>query len=133
MKIISYCLALCIGFIYESLMAQDKTRPRDFGIKIGVLKPGKFNSITDVEGVRVGHTTVVAGNTVRTGVTVILPHPGNIFQQKVPAAIFVGNGFGKLAGVTQVAELGNLETPVVLTNTLSVPTAVEAIIEYTLQ
>lgn len=96
------------------------------------MQPGKLNSITDVAGVKVGHTTLVKGDSIRTGVTAILPHGGNIFQQKVPAAVFVGNGFGKLAGSTQVNELGNLETPVALTNTLSVPTAMEALIELTL-
>lgn len=107
-------------------------RIRDAGVKIGVLAPGKLNAITDVNGVRVGHITLMEGNNVRTGVTAILPHGGNIFQEKVPAAVFVGNGFGKLAGSTQVEELGNLETPVILTNTLSVPVAMEAVIEYML-
>lgn len=113
-------------------MAQKQIRVREAGITIGVLQPGALNSITDVPGVRVGHTTLLAGDSVRTGVTAILPHGSNLFQQKVPAAIYVGNGFGKLAGSTQVQELGNLETPIVLTNTLSVPAAMEAIISYTL-
>lgn len=107
-------------------------RSRDYGIEIGILKPGRFNAITDVPGVKAGHVTLKEGDSVRTGVTVILPHDGNIFQNKVPAGIFVANGFGKLTGYTQVEELGNLETPIVLTNTLSVPTAVAAVIEYTL-
>ncbi|MBD0332527.1 MAG: P1 family peptidase [Chitinophagaceae bacterium] len=111
--------------------AQGK-RARDIGLHIGVLSPGKLNAITDVPGVKVGHTTIIKGDSVRTGVTAILPYDGNIFQQKVPAGIFVGNGFGKLAGVTQVRELGNIETPIILTNTLSVPTAMNAVIEYTL-
>jgi D-aminopeptidase len=114
------------------MQAQTK-RARDLGIHIGVLPTGVHNAITDVEGVKVGHATLVKGDLVRTGVTVVLPYKGNLFQQKVPAAIFAGNGFGKLAGVTQVKELGNLETPVVLTNTLSVATAMEALIDYTLQ
>jgi D-aminopeptidase len=105
---------------------------RDFGIMIGVLPTGKTNSITDVMGVSVGHTTKIAGKDIRTGVTVVLPHQGNVFQQKVPAAVYVGNGFGKLVGSTQVMELGNLETPIVLTNTLSVPVAMEALVRYTL-
>lgn len=105
---------------------------RDFGIAPGVLVPGKFNAITDVAGVRVGQVTLVRGENVRTGVTAIVPHPGNIFQDKVPAAVYVGNGFGKLAGSTQVEELGNIETPIVLTNTLSVPTAADALLDYTL-
>jgi D-aminopeptidase len=114
------------------LMAQEKKRARDFGLKIGVMQTGKLNSITDVAGVKVGHTTISKGDSVRTGVTAILPYDGNIFQQKVPAAVYVGNGFGKLAGSTQVNELGNLETPVVLTNTLNVAVAMDAVIEYTL-
>lgn len=107
-------------------------RSRDLGIKIGVLPVGAFNSITDVPGVKVGHTTIMEGSSIRTGVTAILPHDGNMFQEKVPAAIFVGNGFGKLAGSTQVMELGNLETPIILTNTLGVSTGMDAVIEYTL-
>jgi len=107
-------------------------RARDYGIEIGILRTGSYNAITDVPGVKVGQVTLKEGDSVKTGVTAILPHDGNIFQQKVPAGIFVGNGFGKLAGYTQVEELGNLETPVVLTNTLSVSTAVAAVIEYTL-
>lgn len=113
------------------LMAQNM-RVRDYGIEIGVLKTGVLNAITDVEGVKVGHTTIVEGDNIRTGVTAILPHSGNIFQQKVPAAIYLGNGFGKLAGYSQVKELGNIETPIILTNTLSVPVASDALITYTL-
>lgn len=112
---------------------QAQQRARDYGIRIGVMKPGKWNAITDVPGVKVGHTTISRGDSIRTGVTAILPYDGNIFQQKVPAAVFTGNGFGKLAGTTQVQELGNLETPVVLTNTLGVATAMNAVIEYTLK
>jgi D-aminopeptidase len=107
-------------------------RARDFGIEIGILQTGSFNAITDVPGVKVGQVTVRQGDSVNTGVTAILPHGGNIFQNKVPAAIFVANGFGKLTGYTQVEELGNLETPVILTNTLNVPTAAAAVIEHTL-
>ncbi len=107
-------------------------RARDYGIEIGILHTGSYNAITDVPGVKVGQVTLKEGDSVRTGVTAIVPHDGNIFQLKVPAGIFVGNGFGKLAGYTQVEELGNLETPVVLTNTLSVSTAVAAVIEHTL-
>jgi len=112
--------------------AQDRGRARDFGIEPGILKPGKWNAITDVEGVSVGHKTLIRGDSVRTGVTVIRPHPGNIFMEKVPAAVSVGNGFGKAIGFTQVRELGNLETPVALTNTLSVFTAAEALVDHTL-
>src|SRR6056297_3137350 len=90
--------------------AQEK-RVRDYGIQVGVLSPGSMNAITDVEGVRVGHVTLMESDSIRTGVTAILPHGGNIFQQKVPGAVYVGNGFGKLAGITQVRELGTIETP----------------------
>ncbi|WP_235855723.1 P1 family peptidase [Flagellimonas aequoris] len=114
------------------LLTMSQNRLRDHGVAIGVLHPGTFNAITDVPGVQVGHTTLIEGDAIRTGVTAILPHSANIFQEKVPAAIYVGNGFGKLAGYTQVKELGNLETPIILTNTLSVPTAVNAVIGYTL-
>ncbi len=110
----------------------DRPRAREFGVDLGVLPPGPLNAITDVAGVKVGHVTLIEGSTVRTGVTAIIPHEGNVFRDKVPAAIAVANGFGKLTGYTQVEELGTLETPVVLTNTLSVPTAAEALVEYTL-
>lgn len=119
--------------LLHSINAQTSKRARDWGLRIGVMPTGQWNAITDVPGVKVGHTTLIKGDNVRTGVTAILPYEGNIFQQKVPAAIFAGNGFGKLAGSTQVTELGNLETPVVLTNTLNVATAMDALIEYTLQ
>ena len=120
-------------FIFPIMLkAQEKKRARNYGVKIGVMQTGKLNSITDVAGVKVGQTTLIKGDSIRTGVTAILPYDGNIFQQKVPAAVFVGNGFGKLAGSTQVNELGNLETPIVLTNTLNVSTAMDALIEYTL-
>jgi len=109
-----------------------RPRARELGIRIGILPPGPNNAITDVAGVLVGHRTVRSGQDVRTGVTAILPHDGNIFQQKVPAAVVVGNGFGKLVGTTQINELGNLETPVILTNTLSVFNAADALISYTL-
>ena len=88
-----------------------RPRARDLGIEPGVFPPGPLNAITDVGGVRVGHTTIIDGDRVRTGVTAVLPHPGNLFQEKVPGAVFVGNAFGKLAGSTQVDELGTIETP----------------------
>ena len=113
--------------------AQDRPRAREAGVKIGILAPGKDNAITDVPGVRVGHATLVEGATIRTGVTAILPHPGNVFQDKVPAGFFVANGFGKFMGSTQVQELGEIETPILLTNTLSVPEAAAAAIEWTLK
>lgn len=109
-----------------------RPRARDLGIAPGVLQPGPLNAITDVAGVRVGHTTIVRGDTVRTGVTAVLPHSGNLFQDKVAGAVFVGNAFGKLAGSTQVDELGTIETPIVLTNTLGVGVAVDAVAAWTL-
>ena len=108
-------------------------RVRELGINIGVMTPGPLNAITDVEGVLVGQTTLIKGESVRTGVTAILPYDGNIFQQKVPAGLFVGNGFGKLAGSSQLTELGTLESPIILTNTLNVSTGMDAVIEYTLR
>lgn len=110
-----------------------RPRIRDLGVSPGVFPPGPLDAITDVSGVRVGHRTLVRGDSVRTGVTAILPHAGNLFQQKVPAGVAVGNGFGKAAGFLQVRELGNLETPIVLTNTLAVGTAVEAVVAWTLE
>ncbi|RLD79407.1 MAG: S58 family peptidase [Bacteroidetes bacterium] len=129
MRILLLALFIFIG-AYSS-NAQTK-RLRDYGINIGVLKTGENNAITDVKGVKVGHYTLIEGDSLRTGVTAILPHSENIFQSKVPAAIYIGNGFGKLAGYSQVEELGNIETPIILTNTLSVPTASNALISYTL-
>lgn len=126
-------LSLGLLLITQDSIAQKNQRPREQGIVIGVLPTGKYNSIVDVQGVAVGHTTLVEADSVRTGVTVILPHAGNLFQRKVPAAIYTGNGFGKLAGSTQVNELGNLETPIALTNTLGVPNAMNALIGYTLR
>lgn len=133
MKILT-ALFLILSVIFCSVFGGQQTRPRvrEFGLKIGVLEPGPLNSITDVPGVRVGQVTLIEGDRIRTGVTAILPHPGNIFQEKVPAGIYVANGFGKLTGYTQVDELGTLETPIILTNTLSVPEAAAAVIEYIL-
>jgi D-aminopeptidase len=125
--IIILALATCLN------MEAQKKRAADYGIRIGILNPGRNNAITDVPGVKVGHMTIREPDSVNTGVTAILPHGGNLFRNKVPAAIFVGNGFGKLTGYTQVEELGNIETPVILTSTLSVPTAADAVIEYTLR
>jgi D-aminopeptidase len=109
-----------------------RPRARDLGIAPGALTPGPLNAITDVTGVRVGQITIASGDTVRTGVTAILPHAGNLFQDKVTGAVFVGNAFGKLSGSTQVQELGTIETPIVLTNTLSVGTAMDAVVRWTL-
>lgn len=125
-------LTAFLGLSFASAQAQPAKRPRDYGIRFGVMPTGPLNAITDVPGVRVGQVTLRQGQNVRTGVTAILPHDGNLFQQKVPAAIYIGNGFGKLTGYSQVEELGTLETPIVLTNTLSVPSAADAVIDYTL-
>jgi D-aminopeptidase len=109
-------------------------RPRaaDVGLKVGILPAGRFDAITDVAGVEVGHSTIISGDDVRTGVTAVLPHAGNLYREKVPGAVFVGNGFGKLAGYTQVEEMGNIETPILLTNTTSVPRVADAVISYML-
>jgi len=114
--------------------AQESKRPRarELGIIVGVLPTGPLNTITDVAGVSVGHTTLVRGENIRTGVTAVLPHSGNIFREKVPAAVFIGNAFGKLAGSTQVNELGDIETPIMLTSTLNVPRVADATIDYML-
>jgi len=114
--------------------AGSNTRPRasDLGLKIGILSAGRLNAITDVAGVVVGHTTIISGDNVRTGVTAVLPHLGNLYREKVPGAIFVGNGFGKLAGSTQVDEMGEIETPILLTNTASVPRVADAVTTYIL-
>jgi D-aminopeptidase len=109
-----------------------RKRVRELGIFTGILPAGKWNAITDVSGVKVGHITLIEGEDIRTGVTAILPHDGNLFQERVPAGIVVGNGFGKLMGSTQIQELGEIETPIVLTNTLSVARAAEALMEWTL-
>ena len=126
-------LLLLLPLLVQAAAPEFRPRVRDLGLEPGVLAPGTNNAITDVEGVRVGHRTLIRGDAVRTGVTAILPHGGNLFQNKVPAAVWVGNGFGKAAGFLQVRELGNLETPIVLTNTLSVGTALEAVVGWTLE
>ena len=111
----------------------ERPRAREAGVVVGILPPGPLNAITDVAGVRVGHATVIGGASVRTGITAILPHGENVFQRRVPAAIHVGNGFGKLLGVTQVQELGELETPILLTCTLCVWRAADALVDTLLQ
>lgn len=125
---------LVLAFVSNQTDAQDDRRPRvrEAGIVVGVLSPGSLNAITDVGGVTVGHSTIVRGDNVRTGVTAILPHGGNLFREKVPGAVFIGNAFGKLAGSTQVNELGEIETPIMLTSTLSVPRTADAVIDYML-
>ena len=123
---------LCLSIAAVSMTVQPRPRARDLGIAPGTMPPGPHNAITDVTGVRVGHATVIEGDAVRTGVTVVLPHGGNLFQQKVAGAVFVGNAFGKLAGSTQVEELGTIESPIVLTNTLSVGAALDATVRWTI-
>src|SRR6185503_17340952 len=116
----------------QSAFTQNRLRAREAGVIVGVLPPGPLNAITDIDGVLVGHTTLVRGDNIRTGVTAILPHGGNLFREKVPGAVFVGNGFGKLAGSTQVNELGEIETPILLTSTLSVPRVADFLMDYML-
>jgi len=133
------CAFVC-GLIFVTVLqpklseGQQAKRPRarEAGIIVGILQPGPLNSITDVNGVLVGHNTIVRGDNVRTGVTAILPHGGNLFREKVPGAVFIGNAFGKLAGSTQVNELGEIETPIMLTSTLNVPRVADALIDYIL-
>jgi len=135
-------LFLCLGAVTglqtapanaaASCVVPDRARARDLGIAPGILPPGPLNAITDVPGVLVGQVTLVRGQSIRTGATAILPHGGNIFQNKVPAGVFVENGFGKSAGLSQIAELGEIETPIVLTNTLAVARGMEAILDWTL-
>ena len=134
MRIIFAILVLVTWTISNSAQSAGTTRPRarDIGLRIGILTPGPLNSITDVAGVTVGHTTIIKGDNIRTGVTAIVPHGGNLFKEKVPAAIYVGNGFGKLAGSTQVNELGEIETPIILTSTLSVPKVADFLMDYML-
>jgi D-aminopeptidase len=129
--LVEFCI-LHSAFCISSLVAQSRPRARDLGIVVGVLPTGPFDAITDVSGVRVGQVTIARGDSINTGVTAILPHDGNVFRDKVPAAVVVGNAFGKLAGSTQVNELGELESPIVLTCTLCVPRAADAVLTYLL-
>ena len=131
MRVHGTAVALVLGMSIF-IAGQERPRARDIGIAPGAGSPGPLNAITDVAGVRVGHTTVSSGDTIRTGVTAILPHGGNLFREKVAGAVFVGNAFGKLAGSTQVQELGTIESPILLTNTLGVGTAVEAAVRWAL-
>ena len=121
-----------VAVFAQTTATNSRPRARDIGLKIGILPTGERNSITDVAGVKVGQKTIIKGENVRTGVTAIVPHVGNLFKEKVPGAVFVGNGFGKLAGSTQVNELGEIETPILLTSTLSVPKTAEFMIDYML-
>jgi len=127
-----FAVILALISVGPSGHGQNRPRTRDIGLKVGVLPAGPLNAITDVQGVLVGHTTLIRGENVRTGVTAILPHNGNLFREKVPGAVFVGNGFGKLAGSTQVNELGEIETPILLTSTLSVPRVADYLMDYML-
>src|ERR1700728_3667941 len=115
------------------LCAQTESRPRvrDVGVRVGVLPTGPLNAITDVAGVKVGQTTLIRGDNIRTGVTAILPHGGNLYKERVPGAVFFGNAYGKLAGSTQVNVMGEIETPILLTATDSVPKVADAVITYT--
>jgi D-aminopeptidase len=131
-KPISIALAAMTA-LSPAVVGAQRPRARDLGVKPGVFAPGKLNAITDVSGVRVGQTTVIVGDSTRTGVTAILPHGGNLFQDRVPAAVFVGNGFGKITGVTQLRELGELETPILLTCTLCVWKAADSMVGWMLE
>lgn len=132
LKLFLTVLILGVNFGGLAMQRNERPRARDAGLKTGVLPTGALNAITDVAGVQVGHTTIIRGDNIRTGVTAILPHAGNLFREKVPGAVFIGNAFGKLAGSTQVNELGEIETPIVLTSTLSVPRVADAILDYVL-
>ncbi|MFC1730281.1 P1 family peptidase [candidate division KSB1 bacterium] len=125
-------LTVLLTILFTNSHAQERKRPRDLGIDIGILQPGQWNAITDVEGVKVGHTTLIEGDNIRTGVTVIVPHDGNLFREKVPGAVYVGNAFGKAIGFTQVEELGNIETPVALTGTLNIWRVADGLVSYML-
>ena len=125
--------ALAVFALTTDAVSQDRPRLRDLGVTVGVLAPGPLNAITDVDGVLVGQVTVTDGDRVNTGVTAIRPHGGSLYHDRVPAAMYVGNGFGKLLGVTQVRELGELETPVLLTCTLCVWKAADAMVEWALE
>jgi D-aminopeptidase len=132
-------VALCFTLLVTATLTPTQSvtpaaRPRaaDLGIKVGVLPAGPLDAITDVSGVEVGQTTIIRGENIRTGVTAVFPHGGNLYQEKVPGGIFVGNGFGKLAGSMQVDEMGDIETPIVLTSTTSVPRVADAVISYML-
>ncbi|TGY87899.1 S58 family peptidase [Marinicauda algicola] len=126
------CALLAAGSLAMAADAQERVRARDIGLAPGILEPGPLNAITDVAGVRVGHVTLIEEPTVRTGVTAILPHGGDLFADKVPAGVVVGNGYGKMMGISQIEELGEIETPILLTNTLAVPRAADAILDWTL-
>ena len=132
-KLTLFVLALLsLPALAQNNPAPQRPRTSDIGLKVGILPTGPLNAITDVQGVTVGHTTVIRGDNLRTGVTAILPHSGNLYRDKVPAAVFTGNGFGKLTGSTQVDEMGDIEAPILLTSTTSVPRVADALITYIL-
>jgi D-aminopeptidase len=133
-KLLAGATVLLAAVFAAAQSTTPKPRPRasDLGLKVGILPTGPLNAITDVAGVEVGQTTIIRGDNVRTGVTAVLPHTGNLYREKVPAAIFVDNGFGKLTGSTQVDEMGEIETPILLTSTTSVPRVADALISYML-
>lgn len=132
MKAILLFITLCLGAMGSNMQRNERPRAREAGVSVGILAPGPLNGITDVDGVRVGHATIIRGDTIRTGVTAVLPHSGNLFREKVPGAVFIGNAFGKLTGSTQVDELGEIETPILLTSTLSVARVADAVLDYML-
>src|SRR5262245_6991521 len=137
MNLLRHRALLCTALVAAAFTADQgqeapRSRAREMGVRIGVIPTGSLNAITDVSGVLVGQTTVIRGDNIRTGVTAILPHSGNLFREKVPGAVFIGNAFGKLAGSTQVNELGEIETPILLTCTLCVPRAADALLDYML-
>ena len=126
-------LGIVVVILGVRVVGQDRARARDLGIEIGIFRPGPLNAITDVAGVKVGQTTLIQGDSVRTGVTVILPHGGDLFREKVPAAVYVTKGLGKLVGTTQIEELGTIETPIALTNTLNTFLVANALIDYMIE
>src|SRR5207249_8703777 len=125
-------LLLASSVSAQSTNSNIRPRASELGLKVGILPPGALNAITDVAGVEVGHTTIISGDNIRTGVTAVLPHSGNLYREKVPGGVFVGNGFGKLTGSTQVEEMGNIEAPILLTSTTSVPQVADALTRYIL-
>src|SRR3984957_19355651 len=133
-KLFALAAVLLVSAFAAAQSTTSNARPRaaDLGLKVGILPTGPLDAITDVAGVEVGQTTIIRGDNIRTGVTAVLPHSGNLYREKVPAGVFVGNGFGKLAGSTQVDEMGDIETPILLTSTTSVPRVADAVISYML-
>ena len=129
---VAVVLLLCLNAEAQNPGTTKRPRAADIGVKVGILPSGPIDAITDVAGVEVGQTTIIRGNNVRTGVTAILPHGGNLYQERVPGGVFVGNGYGKLTGSTQVDEMGEIETPILLTSTTSVPRVADALISYML-